>query len=151
MKTNPKTGVTLRVVRRIRAPRAAVFAAWTTPSEIMQWLVPRPGRALSAEVDLRPGGRYLFHVSIPGGGEEDLHGTFQEVVPPERLVYTWAHRDNPDPQMNFGEALITVEFLDREGDTEIRLTQSRLPNVTLRELFRGGWDTALDQLEQTLA
>lgn len=148
MKPNPTPLTTVRIQRLIRAPRERVFAAWTAPEQIAQWLVPRPGRVLSATIDLRPGGAFLYHVAIPGGGEEDIHGVFQEIRPPERLVFTWAHRGNPDPRMDFGETLVTVELAGHAQGTEVRVIHSRLPANDIATQFGGGWETALSQLEE---
>lgn len=148
MKSNPTPHTTVRVRRLIRASRERVFAAWTAPEQIAQWLVPRPGRVISAKIDLCPGGAFLFHVSIPGGGEEELHGIFQEITPPERLVFTWAHRGNPDPRMSFDATLVTVELARQAEGTEVRIFHSRLPSKDLATQFGGGWEMALDQLAE---
>lgn len=138
--------ITVKLRESIRAPRERVFRAWTSPDEILRWLVPNPGRAVSAEVDLRPGGKYRIQVLIPGGGEEDLCGVFQEVAIPSRLVYTWSHVGNPDPEMAFGETLVTVEFEEANGYTIVHLTHSSFPARALRDQFSHGWTMALTQL-----
>ena len=148
MKPAPTPQTTVRVQRLIRAPRERVFAAWTAPGQIAQWLVPRPGRVLSARMDLRIGGTFLYRVSIPGGGEEDLLGVFREITPPQRLVFTWSHHGNPDPRMSFEESLVTVELAERLEGTEVKIIHSRLPADDIAIQFGGGWEMAMDQLEK---
>ena len=46
----------LPVTRLIKAPRERVFAAWTTPADILKWFGPETCQALSANINLRPGG-----------------------------------------------------------------------------------------------
>lgn len=81
---------TLHLTRTFAAPRAAVFRAWTDPERLKQWWGP-PGYATPAvELDLRVGGRYRIGMrKLPDGDVFYLSGVYQEVRPPERLVYTW--------------------------------------------------------------
>jgi len=76
---------TLRFVRRLAAPREAVFAAWTTPDELALWWDAGGERLTTCEMDLRPGGSFRFvapsHMHMP------FTGTYVEIAPPERLVF----------------------------------------------------------------
>ena len=76
----------VRLVEVFDAPRERVFAAWTEPERLKRWWGPGAFRTTEAEVDLRPGGRYALTLEP---GAMHLAGEFREVVPPERLVYTW--------------------------------------------------------------
>jgi len=148
----------LRVTRLIKAPRERVFAAWTTPEDITKWFGPGTCRMLSAVVDLRVGGEYRFRVNSPecaengaGKGEAanvmEVCGVYREITRPARLVYTWSW----EPRQDFGESLVTVDFLDKEGFTEVRLTHERLPNAEQRDKHSHGWNGCLDKLEKQLA
>src|SRR5436190_803673 len=67
-----------------------------------------------AGVDLRPGGKYVLVMQLPGGDPMRLAGRYREVEPPERLVYTWRWESgNPDTT----ESVVTVEFHDLDGRT----------------------------------
>ena len=48
----------LTLVRRLKAPPAKVYAAWTDPALMARWWGPDAGPVLSAEADVRPGGRF---------------------------------------------------------------------------------------------
>ena len=62
----------------------------TTPEHIQQWMRPEPGMAVPlASMDLRVGGRFRIQMKKPDGEFFTAAGVFQEVKPPERLVYTW--------------------------------------------------------------
>ncbi|MDQ3987544.1 MAG: SRPBCC domain-containing protein [Actinomycetota bacterium] len=144
----PAGAPVLRISRRIKAPRERVFAAWTDPEEIPRWFG-APGNDFPAvEVDLRVGGGYRFVMQAPGGFELALAGTYLEVEPPNRLVYSFGwDRDLPFPggeQMR--ETRVTVEFLDRGAETEIVLTHEGFPNDDSAAFHDAGWTVSLDRL-----
>src|SRR5580704_703622 len=115
MSTKVAQSLTLEVKRLIKAPREAVFAAWTTPDGILKWFGSDSCRALSAKVDLRVGGEYR----IRSHTDMEVFGVYREVKRPSRLVYTWSWADPSMSEM--GETVVTVEFVDVNGDTEVRL------------------------------
>jgi uncharacterized protein YndB with AHSA1/START domain len=141
--TQPQTN-TLQLRRTFRAPRAKVFRAWTDPEALKQWFGPPgyPGQA--AEVDLRRGGRYRITMrKDPDGDPFSAFGTFQEIRPPERLVFTWNY-DHSD----IGDTLVTIDFRDLGDQTEIVLTHERFPSPEERDKHNVGWNGCLDRLEQ---
>jgi uncharacterized protein YndB with AHSA1/START domain len=148
MITNPATPENLNVQRLIRAPRARVFHAWTNPGDILKWFGPGDCRALEAKVDLRVGGSYCFRV-LTHGMEMDLVGVFHEITIPSRLVYTWQFKGGPPPDMP--ETLVTVEFVDQDDGTEVRIKHEKLPNPEAREQHRIGWEGCCDKLDALVA
>ena len=79
----------VEIVRTIDAPRARVFNAWTDPAELRRWWGPGEFLCPEAEVDLRCNGAYRLVMQPTAGDPFVLAGTYREVTPPERLVYTW--------------------------------------------------------------
>jgi len=142
----PSTKV--RVTRLIKAARERVFTAWTTPADILKWFGPETCQTLAARLDLRPGGEYHFRVKSERTGEVNLDGAFREVKRPSKLVYTWNFSGHP--QLEFGESQVTVEFLDRQGATEVQITHDHLPNEEVKEDHEHGWNGCLDKLERHL-
>jgi predicted enzyme related to lactoylglutathione lyase/uncharacterized protein YndB with AHSA1/START domain len=138
----------LRVNRLIHAPRERVFAAWTTSADIPKWFGPDTCQVLSAKLNLRPGGDYHFRVRSEKMGEVNLDGIFREVKRPSKLIYTWNFSGNP--QVEFGESQVTVEFIDRKDATEIEITHEQLPNEEVKEDHKQGWEGCLDKLERHL-
>lgn len=139
----------LRMRRIFPASIDRVFRAWTSPEALRQWWGP-PGHATpEAEVDLRPGGKYRLGMrKLPAGNIFYLSGTFVEVQPPERLVYTWAwERPDWEPE----QTLVTVEFHARGDRTEVILTHELLPSQAELEAHTQGWQGCLDGLEQYLS
>jgi uncharacterized protein YndB with AHSA1/START domain len=98
------------VTRAFNGPASIVFEAWTTPKLFRQWWVPKSmGMSLlSCEMDVRVGGRYRLEFAH-GDSQMAFFGTYKEVTPHSRLVWT---NDESD-----GGAISTVTFEERGGKT----------------------------------
>jgi uncharacterized protein YndB with AHSA1/START domain len=147
MITNSARENLLEIKRFINAPRPRVFAAWTRPEEIVKWFGPGSAICLSAKANLQIGGEYHICMKPEHAGETDFHGVYLEVKPPKRLVYTWVWKNHP--LMGSGETLVTVEFLELDGGTEIHLRQEGFASQPLRDMHIRGW-SSLDKLEGLL-
>jgi DNA-binding transcriptional ArsR family regulator len=53
----------LMLSRVIKAPRAAVWNAWTNPRNLEQWWVPAPTRCRVEQLDVTPGGAFVTSMS----------------------------------------------------------------------------------------
>jgi uncharacterized protein YndB with AHSA1/START domain len=145
---------TVHVTRELPAPREQVYRTWTEPDLFEQWFTPPGNASVTAELDARPGGEYRITLErtelIPG--RSHIVGSYLEVDPPERLVFTWGWEE--PPPVDGLEALavldsrVTVQFRDLGASTEVSITHERLDNENLREFHRWGWNTTLDQLER---
>ena len=71
-------------------------------SHLVKWFGPKDFSATVIENDVRTGGTYHFHMRGPNY-DDHWRGTYREVVPPERLVFTWPA--GPD-------SIVTVTFED---------------------------------------
>ncbi len=137
----------LVVRRRFRAPQGRVFQAWTTPDQLKRWWGPMGFTTPDVEVDLRTGGRYRLGMRAPDGGAVAIVGTFVDVEPERRLVYTWSFEGGGlDPE----QTLVTVEFLARDEGTEVVLTHERLPTPEVAEHHAVGWGECLQSLADLL-
>jgi uncharacterized protein YndB with AHSA1/START domain len=136
------------VSRTLAAPREKVFEAWTDPRLLKQWWGPPGFTAPTAEVDLRPGGRYRLAMKPPDDSEVIyVTGKFIEVHRPEKLVYTWAWEE--DTGLGH-ESLVTVEFKAHGAQTEIIVTQERLETAESRDRHIQGWVGCIDSLTNLL-
>lgn len=81
------TDCQILLTRTFEAPRAAVFDAWTNAEHVKHWWDPSGVPLSSCEIDLRPGGSFRW-VNTAHGGEHVFAGTYREIKPPERLVFT---------------------------------------------------------------
>ena len=97
---------------------------------------------LRAEADVRVGGRYRVIFRVPDGEQHDVSGVYREVVPKQKLVFTWAWISTPER-----ESLVTVA-LKRDGDgTLLTLTHEQFFDEPARDRHRSGWSGVLDNLE----
>ena len=139
-----KPSLTLR--RHIKAPPAKVFAAWIDPEKVKRWMGPGDVRLLHAECDPRAGGRYRWLMKAPSGEEHDVSGVYREVIPNEKLVFTWAWKTMPER-----ESLVTV-LLKPDGDgTLLTLTHEQFFDEEARDRHQSGWNGALDKFERLFA
>jgi len=140
------TKPSLTIKRRFNAPPAQVFAAWTDPDKIKRWMGPGEIRTVRAESDVRVGGRYYIGMLTPAGENHDVSGVYREIVPNEKLVYTWAWKSTPER-----ESLVTVTFKADGAGTLLTLTHEQFFDEAARDSHKGGWEGALLKLETFLA
>jgi uncharacterized protein YndB with AHSA1/START domain len=107
--------------RLLNAPRELVFAAWTDPTQVVQWWGPRGFTTTSHEMSVTPGGVWRFVMHGPDGRDYKNKIIFTEVVKPERLVYRQAGEDEHE-DVRFH---VTVTFQ----------AQGRKTLLTMRSLF----------------
>jgi uncharacterized protein YndB with AHSA1/START domain len=141
-------GVATRAVikRRVAAPRERVFQAWTTAEHLQRWFFPSlEGEVLpQAEVDLRVGGHYRITMHAPDGDIMAMvGGTYHEVHPPEKLVFSWTWEA---PQPDTSETMVTVELHEVQDETEIVITHERFPGLIGQEEHTIGWNCCLERL-----
>ena len=139
----------LRLERVIRADRERVFAAWTQPEQMRAWSAPE-GMTIAegGELDLRVGGRWSVVMLEPNGTRHAAFGTYREVTPPTRLVYTHAWREGSGTSP---ETTVTLEFHEVPGGTRVVLTQEGFGTKESRDGHAKGWSSTLDNLEKFMA
>ena len=146
MDTQTAVKPSLTLKRRLKAPPAKVFAAWTDPDKVKRWMGPGEVKVLVAESDSRVGGRYRWLMRSPEGNEHDVSGVYREIIPNEKLVFTWAWKTMPER-----ETLVTV-LLKPDGDgTLLTLTHEQFFDEAARDRHRHGWTGMLDQMEKFFA
>jgi len=142
---SPET--TLKLRRTFQAPRERVFRAWTDAKELALWFGPSADYSAKVpELDLKVGGKYKLEMHHAGGNVHTVGGTYREIKPPEKIVFTWCWEQDPTAH----ESLVTIEFRDLGPSTEILLTHEQLPSVEEREKHGHGWNGCLDSLAKYL-
>jgi uncharacterized protein YndB with AHSA1/START domain len=143
----PTPRPSLTFTRRLNAAPAKVYAAWTDPKKIIQWFGrqdARPG-SFQADIDARTGGR--FRVSFSTDAEYyEVGGVYREVMPNERLVFSWAWHSTPER-----ESLVTVALKPHGDGTLLTLQHEQLFDQAARNGHERGWLGSLDKLEKYLA
>jgi uncharacterized protein YndB with AHSA1/START domain len=139
--TKAPDGETVLVVRRtISVPREQVFAAWLDPLGLARWMCPGDAGTATADVDARVGGTFRI-VMNHGGGSAEHTGEYLSIDPPSRLSFTWI-----SDATNGLPTVVTVEFLERGGGTELVLTHRRLPPDRIDD-HRDGWTGIVRKLD----
>ena len=107
----------ITMTRVFDAPRELVFAAHTDAQHVQNWWGQRNSTTIVDVLDVRPGGAWRFVQRDPEGNEYGFRGEFREVVPPERLVYTFEFEGMP------GHIVVdTITFEEHDGKTTILST-----------------------------
>ncbi len=128
----------ITIVRNLKAPPEKVYGAVTKPDQILQWWGPDAGTTVSAEVDLRPGGKYSIVFRLLDGSEHNPRGVYLDVVPNEKLVFTW---EAPD-----WVSQVTILLRPIDIGTELTLMHENLPTDQI-ESHDAGWTGWADELQ----
>jgi len=122
------------IERSFRAPRALVWRAFTDASLYAKWMGPAEFPMTRCEIDLRPGGKFLYQWGGPQGHQ--MPGEFVEVAAPRRLVYV----DTGDTPSR-----ITITFTEeKDGRTRVAF-HARMPSKAARdEILASGWTEGMD-------
>jgi uncharacterized protein YndB with AHSA1/START domain len=117
-----------------------VFAAWTDPESLKEWLCPGDLTITAVDLDVRVGG--TFRIVMYGENKEIEHfGEYREIQPPERLVFTWRSA------ATFGEqTLVTINLFRQGEDTELVLVHELFPDHESAANHSQGWQSAVEKL-----
>ena len=141
----PKKGagadLTLVIRRTFDAPRELVWKAWAEAEHAKRWWGPKGFTAPLVELGTRPGDAWRARMVSPDGKDYWQHGVLRELVPPEKLSFTFIWDENPDQEM-----LVTVTFTERAGKTEMVFRQGVFKSIEERDGHAGGWNESLDRL-----
>ena len=141
----------LTMTRVFDASCKIMFHAWTDATLMAQWWGPKGFTNPVCEMDAVPGGAIRIEMQRPDGVVYPMKGIFQDIIEPERLVFTSTafEDDEGSPRL---EALTTVTFADQDGNTKLMLhavvvkfTQEATDAVNGME---EGWSQSLDRLAE---
>ncbi len=143
--TQPDTAIkpSLTLKRRLNAPAEKVYAAWTDPEKIVKWFGPDSGPVTRAETDLRVGGHYTIAFNTENGERHQVGGVYREVVPNEKLVFTWAWHTTQER-----ESLVTITVKPDGAGSILTLLHEKFFDEAARDGHKRGWSGSLDKLEK---
>lgn len=119
---------------RIDAPPSTVFPYFVDPARMCAWM------GIDATADPRPGGAYRVDVT----GRDVAVGEYVEVVPDERVVWTWGFEGSEAVPPGSTTVEITLEA---DGDaTVVRLRHLGLPTPERVQRHTAGWRHYLPRL-----
>jgi uncharacterized protein YndB with AHSA1/START domain len=104
----------IQMTRVFDAPRDLVFEAHSSAEHMKNWWGPRKYETISAEVDFRPGGKWRIVHRGPDGEEYGFHGEYREIVPPERITWTFEFEGAPGQV-----AVETLTLEEHDGKTTL--------------------------------
>jgi len=141
----------LIISRVLRAPRAALWRAWTEPALLKEWWCPTPWTTEVLAFDLKAGGAFHTIMRGPDGGVSDNPGSFLEVVPQSRLVFTSILGEGWRPAKPWLGFTAIITMAD-EGTGTRYIAKVMHEDDAAREQheklgFFDGWNTAITQLD----
>ena len=140
----------VNLTRVVNAPVELVWKAWTDPRHMARWWGPKSFTNPVCELDLRPGGAIRIHMRAPDGTVYPMTGTFEEVAPPNRLVFTSVARDDDGKPLLEGHT--TVTFEDVGGKTKLTVLSRAVGLAPIApQMLAGmqqGWTQSLDKLAE---
>jgi uncharacterized protein YndB with AHSA1/START domain len=143
--------------RLMDAPRELVFQAWTDPAHLVEWYAPNGCNIDIKEFEFRTGGSFLHCIHTEGNHDCWCKGVFEEIVAPERLVYTLMVANEQgdlvkpadvgmDPEWP-SETRLTVTFTEQDGKTLITLHQAVNEKLAKKTGAYPSWLQMLDKLD----
>ena len=148
---------TVQLKHYYKAAPHKVFAAWSDSQALGQWFGPHSHKCKVEKYDFHESGKYqirMFPVAQDtdcageAGMDSVCAGTFVEIIPDKKLVMTFGWIENGG---DIDNTLLSIDFIEKNGGTELVLTHERLPNKPAADAHRGGWQGSLECLEEFLA
>lgn len=150
----------LLITRTFNAPVELVWKAWTDPEHLMRWWGPKNFSTPACKLDFRVGGKYLYCMRSPEGQDFWSTGTFKEIIPLRKIVFTDSFADadgNVVPASHYGipddipqELLVTLTFEWVDGKTKFTLRHEGMPAGEMSKMTLAGWNEMFDKLAETL-
>jgi uncharacterized protein YndB with AHSA1/START domain len=134
------------ITRMLRAPREIVWRAWTEAGELVNWLPSTPLESIT--FDVRKGGRYRYTM-VNKESDQEFHtgGVFLDVVPFERLVFTWGYPDAPIES----SPVVTLTLTAHGDGTEMTFHLRGIAGHPGDRYVYDGWSDAFDTLTTFLS
>ncbi|MGI9520964.1 MAG: SRPBCC family protein [Hyphomicrobiaceae bacterium] len=136
------TAPKLKINRLLNGSAEKIFSAWTDPARLVQWFGPSERMTCEVpELELRVGGRYTILMHSPDGERHCVSGEYREIIPNEKLVFSWAWESTPDRVSQ-----VTVTLRPHGDQTRLQLTHEQFFDESIRDRHNEGWSGSLDRL-----
>lgn len=134
---------TIRLHRVIAAKPEKLYRAFLEADAIASWLPPFGFTCTVHELDPKVGGTHRMSFrNFTTGDSHSFGGTYLELIPGERLVYSDKFDDPNLP----GEMKVTVDLKAVSVGTEVNIEQQGVPDVIPAEACYLGWQQSLRKL-----
>jgi len=133
----------LTISRTFNAPPRTVFDAWTRADLVSRWWAPVSlgVTIVSCEADVRVGGRYRYVLKPPDGDPFAFSGTYREVTPYSRLVYTSFFEPGLAPPKDESEAAVVTVTFEPDGDRTRLVARELYPS---KDVLDGAMATGME-------
>ena len=136
---------TLVTTRVFDAPRERVYKAWTDPKQLARWFPPEGFTTAACELDVRVGGAIRLDMKGPEGEPFNGaifpgRGVYREVVPNERLAFTFEPEAGGQPMPT---VLMTVQFEEQAGKTKLTIQQTLDTVAEFEEMVKAGMEQGI--------
>ncbi len=136
------------ITRIFDIPRRFVFEAYSKPEHMAYWWGLEGSQLPVCEMDFRPGGSWRYILRGSDGSEYSFEGVYQEILSPERLVYTEIFEPFEEKD---GECLVTLDF-EEKGDCTILTSTSLYSSLEIRDMvLRSGMESGSSEAFDRLA
>lgn len=136
---------TIQLHRVFRAPPERIYRAFLDPAAKVKWLPPHGFTGTVHHLEAKVGGTYkMSFTNFTTGKSHTFGGTYQELVPGERIRYTDKFDDLNLP----GEMQVTITLRPVMVGTELKVVQEGVPAVIPAEACYLGWQESLRLLAQ---
>ena len=144
---------TIVITRQFDAPATLLFTAYTTPELVRRWWSYPEDSWEVCDIDLRVGGAWRWvttHTNENGSFPVAFHGVYNEISPPDRLVYTEVFEGAPGGDEN--GTVNTIVFREADGITTMTMT-TECPEPWIRDAIiesgmEHGMQISMDRLEE---
>ena len=149
---------TICIKRTFNLPLNSVWKAFTEAESFKKWWGPEEYTCPDCSIDFRVGGKYLASMQGADGKKIWSTGTYKEIVPHKKIVTTDSFADSngnivPASDYNmpgeWSEAMVTTEFEEVDGKTNLSLLHAGLPAEISDECIKG-WQSSFDKLERNI-
>lgn len=137
-----------------------VFKAWTDPEKLKQWYAPDGCTIEYKSIEVKEGGRFHYYIHDPLRGGGWVVGTYLEILPLEKLVFTIRLSDesghtkdrlaNGKSSQWPGEILTTVTFESIGNQTKATIHETVSEVKAKKTGAYQGWIEMFDKLNQQL-
>jgi len=125
---------------------ASLYQAWTEEEHLKQWWHPNGNSLESVTNEMQEGGEVSYHFAEAG---LKITGNYKEVVPNEKLVYTW-NWELGEQVSEKGEYVLTVEFKSADNGSSLHVLQEGFSNSEDITPHEDGWKAGLESLKNHL-
>ncbi|REK74765.1 SRPBCC family protein [Paenibacillus paeoniae] len=124
------------------ASKERVFLAWTKKEQLGQWWGLTGFTTTIEQMDVSVGGKYLFHMTAPNGKVHTLEGRYVEIIPNEKLSFTWKWLNEG---VDSEETLVTIDFVEMDNKTELVITHSNFSTMKVAKRHDNNWTNSLER------